>query len=158
MKIKMSGAAVPEVDMTPMIDIVFQLIAFFMVITNFEQTQADERVKLPRNALARPPEVKRENVLTLNVGYLRDKQGNKTDDTPYVFFNGEEVPLAGMRRRLQTEAQFYKTIGTDVADVTVQIRADAEVPIGMVQELIQLCQESGIEFQRFALAATQEAR
>ena len=27
------------VDMTPMIDIGFQLIAFFMVITNFEQNK-----------------------------------------------------------------------------------------------------------------------
>ena len=54
MKINKVEPAVPEVDMTPMIDIVFQLIAFFMVITNFEQTQADERVKLPEDQLARP--------------------------------------------------------------------------------------------------------
>ena len=77
MKIKTPKADVPEVDMTPMIDIVFQLIAFFMVITNFEQTQADERVKLPKNELAKPPEVKRENLLTLNVGYDRDNKGVK---------------------------------------------------------------------------------
>ena len=50
-----------EVDMTPMIDVVFQLLAFFMVITNFEQTQADERVKLPRDQLAKPPKVKVEH-------------------------------------------------------------------------------------------------
>ena len=41
MRINKSDAALAEVDMTPMIDIVFQLIAFFMVISNFEQTQAD---------------------------------------------------------------------------------------------------------------------
>ena len=35
MKIKSTGSGPPDVDMTPMIDIVFQLIAFFMVITNF---------------------------------------------------------------------------------------------------------------------------
>ena len=44
MKIKSKKPAVADVDMTPMIDIVFQLIAFFMVITNFEQIQADELV------------------------------------------------------------------------------------------------------------------
>ena len=47
MKIKAANVAVPEIDMTPMIDIVFQLITFFMVINNFDQNEADERVSLP---------------------------------------------------------------------------------------------------------------
>jgi biopolymer transport protein ExbD len=163
MKFKKTTATVPEVDMTPMIDIVFQLIAFFMVITNFEQTQADERVKLPKNELAKPPEVKRENVLTLNIGFDRNLQGEKTDDNAVVFFNGEEVPLNKMPQYLLTEAQFYKAIKTPIDEVTVQIRADSEVPIGMVQKLIKMCQsaapsENDQGFQRFALAAKQEVR
>ncbi|MEQ9067344.1 MAG: biopolymer transporter ExbD, partial [Gimesia chilikensis] len=68
MKIKSKKPAVADVDMTPMIDIVFQLIAFFMVITNFEQIQADERVKLPSDSLAKPPEVKAADELVLNIG------------------------------------------------------------------------------------------
>ncbi len=155
MKFKKPDADVPEVDMTPMIDIVFQLIAFFMVITNFEQTQADERVKLPRNELARPPEVKREKLLTLNIGYNRNKQGVKVDETPYVFFNGAEVPLSKMAQPLRTESRFYETAGTSLEEVRVQIRADAEVPWGVVQELIQMCQQPDVKFQRFALSATQ---
>ncbi len=158
MKFKGSKSDPIEVDMTPMIDIVFQLIAFFMVITNFEQTQADERVKLPKNELAKPPEVKRENLLTLNIGYERDKTGAKKDDNAYVFFNGEAVPIEGMPARLKTESQFYGAIDTPLDEVTVQIRADAEVPIGLVQELIQMCQADDVKFQRFALAATQEVR
>ena len=156
MKIKSSGSGPPDVDMTPMIDIVFQLIAFFMVITNFEQQQADERVTLPRDQLAKPPEVKRENSLTLNFGYEKNKLGEKIDPNPYIFFSGERFTFeeSGLKL-LRSEAQFYKTIGTDLKDVTVEIRADAGVPSGMVQKLIQLCQEDGIGFQRFALKATQ---
>ena len=41
-------------------------------------------------------------------------------------------------------------------EVVVEIRADADVKSGMVQELIQMCQEDGIGFQRFALKATQK--
>lgn len=55
MKFKPANVSVPEIDMTPMIDIVFQLITFFMVITNFDQNEADERVTLPRDQLAKPP-------------------------------------------------------------------------------------------------------
>ncbi|MEZ6060528.1 MAG: biopolymer transporter ExbD [Planctomycetaceae bacterium] len=158
MKINSSNSDPPSVDMTPMIDIVFQLIAFFMVITNFEQNQADERVTLPKDQLAKPPEVKRENSFVLNIGFERDKDGTIRDPTEYIFFGDEKLPVedARTRKRLQQEAQFYRTINVDLADVTVEIRADASVKAGLVQKLIQMCQENGIEFQRFALKATQK--
>ena len=155
MKIESTDSQPPEADMTPMIDIVFQLIAFFVVISNFEQQQADERVTLPRDQLAKPPEVKRENSVVLNLGFKKDLQGNLLDPTPYLFFGGEAFTVEQSASRLRKEAQFYTTIGTDIADVTVEIRADAGVDSGLVQKLIQLCQEKGIEFQRFALKATQ---
>ncbi len=156
MKIKSSKPDVPEIDMTPMIDIVFQLIAFFMVITNFEQTQADERVKLPRNSLAKPTEQAREHMLTLNIGYKRDKNGAKTDDRPFVFYVAGAKLLEEMKKPLRTESQFYETTKVPLEEVTVLIRADSEVEIGLVQELIAMCQDPEVRFVRFALAATQE--
>ncbi len=157
MKIKQANTSVPEIDMTPMIDIVFQLITFFMVINNFDQNEADERVTLPRDQLAKPPAVQRKNSFTLNFGFDRDTKGNITDQTPYLFFGDERVVLQQVRSRLQQESQFYSTIGTKLEEVTVEIRADAEVQSGMIQELIQMCQEDGISFQRFALKATQKS-
>lgn len=141
-----------------MIDIVFQLIAFFMVITNFEQQQADERVTLPKDQLAKPPEVKRESALTINLGFEKDKQGEIIDPTPYIFFGDEKLTVDQSSTRLRQESQFYQTIGTNLEDVTVEIRADAGVQSGLVQELIQKCQEDGVGFQRFALKATQKSQ
>ncbi|MCA9045399.1 MAG: biopolymer transporter ExbD, partial [Planctomycetaceae bacterium] len=89
MKIKASKPTIVEADMTPMIDMTFQLIAFFMMVSNLEQTQADERVKLPADRLARPPEGPREDEVVLNVGFIRNKQGEKADPEAYVFFGGE---------------------------------------------------------------------
>jgi biopolymer transport protein ExbD len=163
MKFHSSGSSVSDVDMTPMIDIVFQLIAFFMVITNFEQNQADERVRLPKDQLARPPEVKRENSFTLNLGFVRDKKsGAITDPEPYLFFGPDKVTVRGCEGRLRQEAQFYEALDVDLAEVTVEIRSDGDVSTGLVQELIQKCQEirasqqSADGFQRFALRATQK--
>ena len=94
MRIKSSEPILAEVDMTPMIDIVFQLIAFFMLITNFEQTQADERVKLPSDQLAIPLEVARVKQLTLNIGFIRtpgdkkskpNKQPDHTQHSIFIF-------------------------------------------------------------------------
>lgn len=156
MKIKSAPVSIPEVDMTPMIDVVFQLLAFFMMISNFEQSEADERVMLPKDQLAKPPENKRENTVVLNFGFERNKQGEITDPTPYLFFGDEKFTVQSVGNRLRQESQFYKAIGTDLADITIEIRADRDVKTGMVQELIQLCQEQGIEFQRFALKASQK--
>jgi biopolymer transport protein ExbD len=150
---KNSAEGAIEVDMTPMIDIVFQLIAFFMVITNFEQTQADERVKLPRDALAKPPEVKPDDSLTLNIGYIRDMQGNREDEEPWLFnFGGEDqVRPLNCQDMLDREARLYQGKEVDPKTVTIKIRADAEVPTGIVQRLIELCQKSG--FEKFAMSA-----
>ena len=61
MKMRKIEMGFTEPDMTPMIDIVFQLLTFFMIAINFENTKADERVKLPKDTLAKPPVVKPEH-------------------------------------------------------------------------------------------------
>jgi len=47
-------APLPEMNMTPMIDIVFQLVAFFMIAINFSGASQDERIRLPISELAQP--------------------------------------------------------------------------------------------------------
>ena len=152
MKVKSSGVNVPEVDMTPMIDIVFQLLTFFMMVLNFENTQADERVKLPRDELAKPAEVARLKQVVLNVGYERSKSGEKLSD-PIVFYAGEGIPVMKMLPSLKQEARLFSNAGSKLDDVTIVIRADADVPTGLVQELIKQAQEA--KFEKFALKATQ---
>ena len=155
MRFKKQPSTVPEVDMTPMIDIVFQLIAFFMVITNFEQTQADERVILPKDALAMPPQVKREKELTINIGFIRDQSGEKVDPQPIIFYAGEQLRIDDFEPKLRLEAQLFKDQGTPIEDVTVVIRADGDTPTGLVQTLIKMAQDPDIKFQKFAIKARQ---
>ena len=165
MRIPKTDSAGAEVDMTPMIDIVFQLIAFFMVISNFEQTEADERVKLPQDTLAMPPKVKPEHELVLNVGFHRDENNNLPEQGPVVFHGGEfcwitqrdcpasvrvfdkrsgairEYKTVDFNYRLEQEKRLYYDRGISVADqVTVVIRADTRVATGLIQKLIQLAQ------------------
>jgi len=156
MRVKAREANVAEVDMTPMIDIVFQLIAFFMVITNFENTRADERVKLPLDAIARPTEAPRDKDLVLNVGYLRDNAGNVVQESPDALLfhgDGQNYPIPEVDPVLAKEARYFTDEGTDLKDVTVVIRADAEVPSGQIQELIAKNQAAG--FSLFAVKAQQ---
>ena len=154
MRFKPGESNVAEADMTPMIDIVFQLIAFFMIVTNFEQTQADERVVLPTDSLARPPEAPRKEEYVVNIGFLRDKSGAKLDDAAYVFVPGDDpVPLANFKSTLETEARVYEEFrGVAPVDRTLSIRADQTTPSGIVQELIKMARDVG--FVQIALKAT----
>lgn len=144
------------IDMTPMIDIVFQLITFFMVVINFEAGDVDERVKLAQSELARPPKVKPVNELVLQMGFLRNQEGQVASD-PLLFYNGQSLPLDDFRTLLKREKAFYRlTNPTGPIRTTVIIRADAECPTGNVQELIRVCQEE--QYEKFSLRAMQAER
>ncbi len=129
--------------MTPMIDMTFQLIAFFMVLVNFSKVDADQRITLPESRLAKPPDSPLKQPLTLQI----TRQGR-------IVIQGEEVELEGLRNRLQAQAQDIKDEGKAVGATTVIIRADAEVDTGKVQEVIKICQE--VSFEKFALRAKEK--
>jgi biopolymer transport protein ExbD len=132
-----------EMDMTPMIDVTFQLIAFFMFVLNFSEVDQDQRVNLPSSELAKPPEVAYEQPLTIQL--------TKTDE---IIFAGEYVSQDGLKSALQREAQIIKTNpGKKLEDTTIIIRADRFAKTGKVQEIIQTCQE--VEFDTFALRGKQ---
>ncbi|RCS41396.1 biopolymer transporter ExbD [Bremerella cremea] len=147
MKIKKYRREVQEGDMTPMIDMTFQLIAFFMVLINFTQADQNKDIKLPESELAKPPEVPFENALTLQVF----QDGN-------VFFDGKKYTPESIRPSLIVEKQIADELnagkGGAAQTVTVIIRGDARVETGKVQDLIKLCQDVG--FEKFSLKAKEK--
>jgi biopolymer transport protein ExbD len=135
-----------EMDMTPMIDVTFQLIAFFMFVLNFSEVDQDQRINLPLSELARPPEVAYEEPITLQL------TSNET-----IIFGGDELTRDGLKSALLREAQIIKAHPEKkVEDVTVIIRADRLAETGKVQELIHIAQEA--EFDTFALRGKQSDR
>jgi biopolymer transport protein ExbD len=132
-----------EMDMTPMIDVTFQLIAFFLFVLNFTEVDQDQRVNLPLSELARPPEVPYDEPLTVQL------MSNET-----IVFAGDTLTRDGLKSAMLREAQIIKAHPEKkVSDVTVVIRADRNAATGKVQELIQVCQEA--EFDTFALRGKQ---
>lgn len=143
MKFSRARTVKAEMDMTPMIDVTFQLLAFFMFVLNFSQVDQDQRINLPLSELARPPDVAYDEPLTIQLA---------SDER--VFFAGDQLTLEGLRSALLREAQIIRTHpNKNLSDVTVIIRADRVAKTGKVQEIIQVCQQA--EFNTFALRGRQ---
>jgi len=133
-----------EGDLTPMIDMTFQLIAFFMVLINFSQTETDQQIMLPESVLAKPPDQPFQYPITIQL--TRDGK---------VRYGGQE--LANMRRLrpyLVNERTILEGRDKPLTDATVIIRADRQAKAGEVERLIQVCQQE--QFQKFALRAKEE--
>jgi biopolymer transport protein ExbD len=132
-----------EGDMTSMIDMVFQLIIFFMVLINFSQEDQNEKIKLPSSELAKPAETPLENPIVLNL-----------DFSGVVYMGPETSTVAGLRPLLQVEADALKAKGMSAKDANIIIRAHQNTSGGLVQELIKKCQEVG--YEKFALRARED--
>jgi biopolymer transport protein ExbD len=139
-KRKSGGAENTEVDMTPMIDMTFQLITFFMLTLNFSQAEQDERIQLPVSQLAKPAEGATADPITLQL--MRDGM---------VIYAGEPVPVRDMGGYLENEKRVMIAAGKEPNAATVIIRADGRSKTGEVQDLIKVCQEKG--FDKFVFRA-----
>lgn len=134
-----------EIDMTPMIDMTFQLITFFMFVMNFSEAEQDDRIQLPSSQLAKPAEGVIEKPITLQ---LTESGG--------VIYAGELVAVRDIAARLEREKSVMLDEGLEPGAATVIVRADGRAKTGEVQDVIRICQEKG--FERFALRAQYDDR
>ncbi len=137
---KSRGPANTDIDMTPMIDMTFQLIAFFMFVINFSEAEQDERIQLPSSQLAKPTEGTIETPITLQL-----------TNSGLVVYAGELVKVSDLRGYLEREKTAMIDADKEPTSATVIVRADGRAKTGEVQDIIKLCQEKG--FERFALRA-----
>lgn len=144
---KRRAREIPEAqsEMTPMIDMTFQLIAFFMFVISFSEGDQNQLIRLPSSELAKPPESAPAWPITLQM----TAKGT-------VFYGVDELTLEGLRPILEVEKDLIGRRGGNFQNTTVIIRADRNAKTGRVQELIRLCQSVG--FEKFTLRARQESR
>ena len=124
----------PVLDLTPMIDIVFQLVLFFMVSTTFVDAPGIE-IDLPKASA--------ETVLTekddLNIWVTADGA---------LYLDEEPISLEGLRGVLQRSSEA-------APDTLVIIKADAGVAHGRVVGVMDLAKSFGLS--RLAIATKGDA-
>lgn len=115
-----------EVNLTPLIDVVFLLLIFFMVSTTFDR-HARLKVSLPESSAKATQQQKEPVVLSI------DAKGN-------YFINDRQV----VNQTLETLKQaIQKTIGDD-KDVALMLRADANTPHQSVVRAMDAASQLGL--------------
>jgi len=133
MKLRVSSAEDPEINLTSLIDVVFLLLIFFMISTTFER-QAALKIDLPESsAEARPQEDPDRLELVIDPDgqiYLNDTQ--LVDSAP-----------ATIRAALAEQAG-------ELRNIPVVIRADAQTPHHYVVTVMDVAGQLG--FTRLSIA------
>lgn len=115
----------PGLNLTPMIDIVFLLIIFFMVGTKFSE--------LERNIGLQVPEVNDTGTLTA----APEKRVINIYHDGQLTLDRDDVTLEELSSRLTAARAQY-------ADLGVLIRGDATSPFQNVAEVLNACKQAGI--------------
>ena len=136
-----------EADMTPMIDMTFQLIAFFMVLINFTEADQNQAINLPSSELAKTPDFPPEGPVTLQV----EKNGNVI----YGIQTAKDPELKDLEGMLKTEFTQRKLMGKDPKMSTIIIRGDKNAKTGRIQHVVGVAQDVG--FEKFILRAKEVA-
>jgi biopolymer transport protein ExbD len=140
-----------EPNLTPLLDVVFQLITFFMLVMNFSNENYDQRVRLPVAGSARPIE---------DQAHIEDRLVLNVDQDGHLLISGEVQPLHKAIQTIKHQADLIKLnlkaggIKLDASGslpTTIVLRADKETSFSSVLGLIKACQANG--FRKFALKA-----
>ena len=128
----------PEVNLTPLIDVVFLLLIFFMVSTTFEH-QSRIQIELPE-ATASPEEIEEDSI-----EIVIDAQGR--------YFIGEEQVVNTELKTLKSALS--KVVG-DRGTVPVTIRADASTPHQAVITALDATSQLGLTQISLATSRVEE--
>jgi biopolymer transport protein ExbD len=122
----------PQLDMTPMIDVVFELIIFF-VVTLVEAQKKDETIELEdgRHGIVLVPEELPPTHMQIDIGVRNGKSRISMGDI--------ELTPSEVTKRVRNRMKKFK-----IKNFPVLIRADFQVPHKAVAQVMDACAEAGI--------------
>ena len=139
-----------EMDMTPMIDVVFLLIIFFMVITDMTQQDLEDlQLPVAVNATADKPDPDE----------FRPVVNIKTDGSIWVkrrlYFDPENPDDFKELRSFLSDIATRMEKKDNLPDEPLLIRADMNTPFRYIQKVMEQCGYKGIQIWKVQLAAAE---
>lgn len=121
-----------SINLTPMIDVVFLLVIFFLVGSKFEGQEERVNVNVPGNAQAR--------------AMTRGPDERIVE----VALDGS-ITLDGVAMDAETLFQTLQQQRAAYPDLGVAVRGEAESPLARVADVMQIVSRSGVETMGFAV-------
>ncbi|HOP77982.1 MAG: biopolymer transporter ExbD [Thermogutta sp.] len=134
--IRNKSRALESLTMTPLIDVVFNLLIFFLIASKFAEEERQLPVKLP-NASEAQPLVSKPRELFINI----DQNGR-------FYVGGKTLTLA------QLEKMLLEAWSANPSRTTVIIRADERCRLQPVVAAINACKKANISDYRLATRKT----
>lgn len=128
------GTVLERLNMTPIIDVVFLLLIFFLVATKLEEEERQLQVFLPEASEAKPL-VDQPNEIVVNVSQA-----------------GEYVIGADRLELTQVETMLRQAAADNPASQSVIIRGDAKTALEDIVRIMNACNRAGITDYRIATA------
>ncbi len=137
-----------DVDMTPMIDVTFLLIVFFMIVIDLTQ-QDIVQLQLPKAEHGTPDKNPEKNRQTINVTWDKVQRKStiiwKRQEVDYTQLGKNLFPIATGHGMIDPQTRFSKLF--------VLIRCDRDAPFKTVQEIMQVCATPELKIYKVMLAA-----
>jgi biopolymer transport protein ExbD len=138
-----------EMNMTPMIDIVFQLIIFLMLANDLSRKEIED-LELPLAMHASEDKGDKEKYRII-VNLLK----NEGDQLPTLKVKGMEMNLDTFKQFLRPEADRNREPdGPKASELYVLVRADTNSRWQDVQWVMQACADPGIRVYKLQFATT----
>jgi biopolymer transport protein ExbD len=134
-------ADIPEPNLTPLLDLVLQMVMFFMIVANFVTEQLNQNIQLPEATTAVPIDREKDNILVLNVdadGVLLERSTDPNDDTKL------DSPLK-IQRWMNDKYAFYKENRSekDAKAMTVVVRGHKNATFEHIYRVMRAAKEAG---------------
>lgn len=126
--------------MTPMIDIVFQLIIFFLVSSHLAQSQMQYVFELPE-AKTGQEQLESTQTTKIVINILPPEEGS-ADYT--ILLAGEPVDIPTLQKKLTYER-------SSLRQLEIHIRTSQKTPYKVVEPILTACAQCGVWDVRFAV-------
>jgi biopolymer transport protein ExbD len=157
-----------EMDMTPMIDIVFQLIMFFIIITDFTQKEI-ELLQLPWSTVGIEDEGDEKGRIIINilpprsaakVRGISDEDINEATDRIKV--NGKEKTFVGLAKYLQQNGvanpRWREKDNPSLCSRSLLIRCDELQAFDYVKGVLQVCSLPDVAIYKIEIATSEKIK
>lgn len=121
----------PNIDMSPMIDLVFLLLMFFFIASHIVEIPVDRKAKVPIAVKAKGDEIMKGHIIV----NIRPDGAVTGRDPVLVLANGEE-DMDRVQSYIADEVAEIKSAYADLQP-KIHIRADASVNVKRIREVVE---------------------